>query len=307
MQFSVVIPCYNAERWIGDALRSVQRQTVAPHEIVVVDDGSTDNSVEQIESSGVDVTLIHTKRANGAGARNAGIEVATGDWIAFLDADDVWYEGHLERAAELMDTSSDVAYLSHADSFLDESFGHPNVQHPLPWRLTQPTTGLSHRQFVEMFAGNTWFNTPACVIQRDRLISVGALDVSQVRRHDIDMWLRVIHDCTWTYDTVVTTAYRSNSSGSISRNIANREYYFLRACLKNLERYQGSELESLVSLTSRRAMSAAFTDGDAEDRCRARELAWDHLPVSLKVLFRVMGVCPACFALVNRLRRRWIF
>lgn len=94
MEISVVIPCYNAGRWIVDALRSVVAQTYQPHEIIVVDDVSSDDSVEKIQSCGIKVKLLHTQRANGAGARNVGIRQVTGDWIAFLDADDIWKNGY---------------------------------------------------------------------------------------------------------------------------------------------------------------------------------------------------------------------
>src|SRR4029077_7504501 len=102
MRISVVIPCHNAGRWIGTALRSVSEQSQQADEIIVIDDGSTDASVFEIEKANVPVKLLRVNFGNAAAYRNAGIDAAPGDWIALLDADDVWYPNHLARAAELL-------------------------------------------------------------------------------------------------------------------------------------------------------------------------------------------------------------
>jgi GT2 family glycosyltransferase len=85
---SVVIPCHNGSRWIRQAVESVLNQTASILEIIVVDDGSTDNSAEVISTCGERVRLIQGNWHNGNAARNAGLSVATGEWIQFLDADD---------------------------------------------------------------------------------------------------------------------------------------------------------------------------------------------------------------------------
>src|SRR5262245_6150649 len=115
MRISVIIPCHNAGRWIADTLRSVAAQTYPAHEVIVIDDASTDNSIAEVGRSGVPVTLLHVVARNAAAARNAGIEAASGDWIALLDADDVWYPNHLARAVELLSNSDDVALMCNHD------------------------------------------------------------------------------------------------------------------------------------------------------------------------------------------------
>src|SRR4051794_15574201 len=115
MKISVIIPCHNAGRWIATALRSIARQTYSAFEIIVIDDASADDSLAQIGRSGVPVTLLHTSARNAAVSRNAGIEASRGDWIALLDADDIWYENHLARAVELLSDSDDVALMCNHD------------------------------------------------------------------------------------------------------------------------------------------------------------------------------------------------
>ena len=100
---SVVVPCYNAERYIGATLDAVLAQTGAELEVIVVDDGSRDGSAARVERDYPQVRLIRRANAGVAAARNTGIEAATGDWIAFCDADDIWLPGKLAAQFEAMD------------------------------------------------------------------------------------------------------------------------------------------------------------------------------------------------------------
>src|SRR6516165_2274286 len=98
------------------------------------------------EESGISVRLLRVSARNAAVARNAGIETASGDWIALLDADDVWYPNHLARAAELLSKTSDVAFMSSHDWI-----GLQGELLPLPeefrCKLTAPCSGMDVEQF----------------------------------------------------------------------------------------------------------------------------------------------------------------
>ena len=97
---SVIIPVYNAEKYVKQAIDSVKKQTYTNYEIIVIDDCSTDNSVSKIE--GVDIFIKLKKNSGAAIARNKGIQVAKGEYIAFLDADDIWMENKLEEQVNFM-------------------------------------------------------------------------------------------------------------------------------------------------------------------------------------------------------------
>lgn len=97
MRVSVVIPCYNRAGILGRAIRSALAQTVVPDEIIVVDDGSRDESVAVARGFGDRVRVIEQPNGGAAAARNRGIAAAQGDWIAFLDSDDEWNSDKLER------------------------------------------------------------------------------------------------------------------------------------------------------------------------------------------------------------------
>lgn len=95
-KISVVIPCYNAERYIAVTLRSVLSQGWPELEVIVVDDGSTDGSATIVENEFPAVTLLRQRNSGVAAARNRGLTHSSGEWIAFIDSDDYWLPGKLQ-------------------------------------------------------------------------------------------------------------------------------------------------------------------------------------------------------------------
>lgn len=98
---SVVIPCYNAAAFLPETIQSVLAQTLLPCEVLVVDDGSSDRSAEVAASFGGIVRVIRQQNAGECAARNRGLEESRGDWVAFLDADDIWEPTKLEKQLEM--------------------------------------------------------------------------------------------------------------------------------------------------------------------------------------------------------------
>jgi glycosyltransferase involved in cell wall biosynthesis len=97
---SCVVAVYNGERYLREALDSILAQTYRPLEVIVVDDGSTDGTAALAASYGAAITLLRQARGGHAAARNRGIEAARGDFVAFLDADDLWHAEKLTRQVE---------------------------------------------------------------------------------------------------------------------------------------------------------------------------------------------------------------
>src|SRR5262245_42603459 len=97
-RFSAVIPCYNGLPYITRAIESVLHQDYAAHEILVVDDGSTDGTSEALKQYAGRIKVIRIRNSGAAAARNAAIAEATGDYLAFLDSDDVWFRDKLRVA-----------------------------------------------------------------------------------------------------------------------------------------------------------------------------------------------------------------
>ncbi len=105
---SVVIPCYNAAAYLRETIESVLAQSVPAREVLVIDDGSTDTSAEIAESYGSPVRVIRQANQGESVARNRGIDESQGDWVAFLDADDLWLPDKLERQLAAAREQQDV-------------------------------------------------------------------------------------------------------------------------------------------------------------------------------------------------------
>jgi glycosyltransferase involved in cell wall biosynthesis len=141
---SVIIPVYNGERYLVEAIESVLGQTYQPLDVIVVDDGSTDGSVGIAHGFGSSVRYCFQANAGLGAARNHGVRVARGSFFAFLDADDVWLEDKLARQMEAFNR----------DSGLDMAFGYvrqfvsPDVN-----QLSQTTLRLDAEVLSGYFAG----------------------------------------------------------------------------------------------------------------------------------------------------------
>jgi glycosyltransferase involved in cell wall biosynthesis len=111
MNVSVVIPAYNGERFVVDAVNAALAQTLPPHEIVVVNDGSRDGTLEVLRGFGDRIRVIDQPNGGVQAARNRGIAAATGNWIALCDQDDLWSPAYLERAAALVAAAPHVDFV----------------------------------------------------------------------------------------------------------------------------------------------------------------------------------------------------
>lgn len=190
---SVVIPAYNAGPYIGRAIESVLNQTVLPAEILIVDDGSTDNTIEVVGSYGNRVRLIEQANAGASAARNAGIEAATGEWIAFLDGDDEWIPEKLERQIELLARHPDLVWAmsNYFTCFCDPT--HRRTVHD-QGRSEKRLAGREYYEdYFDAYKAGTSGNTNTMLIRRDVLFEAGLFRVDQPRMNDEDMWFRIAY------------------------------------------------------------------------------------------------------------------
>ncbi len=128
MKITAVIPSYNNADFIADAINSILRQTQPVDEIIVIDDGSTDNTEQIVQALSADIIYFKQENRGPSAARNQGIKLAKGDWIAFLDADDQWVQnkietqlGNLERYPELRLLTADMTEIDKHGQVLTKS------------------------------------------------------------------------------------------------------------------------------------------------------------------------------------------
>jgi glycosyltransferase involved in cell wall biosynthesis len=121
VRFSAVIPSYNRSALVSRAIASALSQSYPPAEIVVVDDGSTDDTEQIVHGFGGNVRYVWQENGGGARARNRGVREATGEWVAFLDSDDVWAPAHLEGLARAIAATQGNAAVYFDDMALPDS------------------------------------------------------------------------------------------------------------------------------------------------------------------------------------------
>jgi glycosyltransferase involved in cell wall biosynthesis len=180
---SVVIPAYNAEDCVSRAIRSVLQQTIAPHEILVIDDGSTDHTRVVAGRFGNPVRVLSQRHAGAAQARNIGIRVSAGDIIAFLDADDEWLNVKLEKQLALHDGRSIALSYCRSNEFdiLGNDLGDTFNARPL-----QRGTGV----WRDLLCAN-FIATPTVMADRALLMAVGGFDVTLKVGEDQDLWIKL--------------------------------------------------------------------------------------------------------------------
>jgi glycosyltransferase involved in cell wall biosynthesis len=179
---SVVIPAFNAEGTIIEALESVGAQTVAADEVIVVDDVSSDNTVATIRNSGRACRLIERKENGGpATARNEGIRHASAEWIAFLDGDDAWLPWRLDVQLRLAQAQPGVA------AWCGDTIG-------LDGELLDPGNldrAQSRRIELEEFVRHNPIATSTVLVKKAVLDDVGGFDESFRGPEDYDLWMRI--------------------------------------------------------------------------------------------------------------------
>jgi len=193
MTISVVIPAYNSAKYIRRAIDSVLAQTRRPDEIIVADDGSTDDTTGVVETYGSDVRLIHQENAGASVARNAGINAATSEWIAFLDSDDEWLPEKLQLQSELLSRNRQLVWTT--ANFIYCHCGQN--QHSQKLDEAKGRTLLNGRDFFEDYfdaftkAAAGWTGT--MIVKRSVLIEAGLFRPGQLRFNDEDMWWRIAY------------------------------------------------------------------------------------------------------------------
>lgn len=216
MRISVVIPNYNRESLIGETLSNLLAQSLPPDEIIVVDDGSTDNSVRVIRSFGSPVKLVEQKKQGPGAARNAGLRMATGEFIQFQDSDDLYSLNKLESQAKLLEqTGADVVFGPWSHVFIHNrelKFQTCVLQQSLP----PATINLACWQ---MRGWSTVFQS--LMFRRSFLAGTGGYETDMRYGEDMEFFFRLLLQSprvTFSADTL--TLYRVNSSNNLSEDMA---------------------------------------------------------------------------------------
>ncbi|MBU7583568.1 MAG: glycosyltransferase family 2 protein [Nostoc sp. TH1S01] len=210
---SVVIPAYNAAQFLPDAIASVQQQTFADWELLIVNDGSTDDTIEVIreyQKNSDRIHLINQPNQGVSTARNHGVENSQGQIIAFLDADDQWYPDKLSQ------------HLTHLQS--NPRLGVSFAQVEILNQTSEPTGQISSSRLTQLkpeyfLSENPTTTTSNWVIRKEVFTQVGGFSPEMSYSEDLEWLLRVICTTDWQIAGInqVLTRYRTSSSGLSSQ------------------------------------------------------------------------------------------
>ena len=182
---SVIIPAYNAAEFMGETLDSVFAQTFTDYEVIVINDGSSDTAeLEQVlRRYPPNLRYIKQENQGAAAARNAGLRAAAGEFVAFLDGDDTWLPGFLQRQMELLNsTNADLVF---ADALL---FGDSPLDGRTFMQVDPPRGEVTAENLL---AVRVTVLTSTVLSRKAPILDVGMFDVSLRRGQDFDLWLRL--------------------------------------------------------------------------------------------------------------------
>src|ERR1039458_7717935 len=185
MSISVVIPAYNAFAFIAETLDSVLQQTFPPDEILVIDDGSTDDTASIAESFGPPVRVFRRPNSRQGASRNFGVQKASCEWIAFIDADDLWEPNKLERQMTELAShpEADLCYTDH------ERFAIEGRE----LRYFTKIPFCSPDQLGRLLFQRCAFQLSSVIVRRSTFLEVGGFATDFKVCEDWDLWLRLFN------------------------------------------------------------------------------------------------------------------
>lgn len=242
---SITLPCYNGEAYIGEAIESILNQTHPNFELVIVNDGSTDNTKKVIQQYLYDnrIKFIESKNNKGLSeARNKTIEESTGEYIGFIDCDDRWLPDKLEKQLKYLENNEDVDFV-HSDVYHIDSTGKIIGQR----KNKVPHDNATKKEFLKrLFLGN--FIIQITVLARRKSFEkAGLFDPKLKVSPDYDMWLRIAKEFNTGYIEAPLAKKRyheNNLSGNYTQMFKDWQIILSKTINNNphLERYKKKRL-----------------------------------------------------------------
>lgn len=289
LNISVVIPLYNKQAEIEATLRSVLEQTLSPLEIIVVDDGSTDDGAAVVERVGGErVRLVRQQNRGVSAARNRGIELSRGEYIAFLDGDDRWHPDYLQSVADLIARHPDCG--AYGTAF------HIDCDGELTEAATPQVEGI-----VDFFAESMqrYVLIPsAATLRRDLLLEVGGFPNGMRMGEDQFVWTKVARRSKVAFMPMPLVIYsRSASNRSAASYRAEQTIYSFEQLYEPGAEDLSNEYIARVALG--KAIVESVSGGEKRAREVARFFAYNKLSRRLLWRLRLLNIMPLFM-------RRWL-
>lgn len=243
---SVVIPVFNGAEFVADALRSVLAQTLAPLEIIVINDGSTDQTASVLAEFSGRITVVQQANRGLPATRNVGAQLARGTWLAFLDADDTWMPAKLERQmARALEVDAALIY---TDRFNVGARGDlPDVQ-----SAVQPL--YEGDVFEDLLRGNH-VTVTSVMVRREVFDALGGFNEQLRAAEDWDLWIRVAasYPVAAVHEPLVSYRFHSGMMSSDPRRMQKARWQVVRSGLDSLRgrRLSSAQRRQILAVTAR--------------------------------------------------------
>lgn len=211
---SVIIPVFNCIEFLDECLASVFGQGYDALEIIAVDDGSTDGSIERLESYGDRIRLVRQSHKGPAAARNAGVAASSGEYIAFIDADDVWLPGKLQAQLDYMaeHPAIKIVYGRHIHWPANSDGSYPAAL-PFAASAGPKTTPSPSGWIYPQMLVDSYVHIITALIRREVFDHLNGFDGSFGKGSDYDFWLRASYDFEIHFVEQAAALYRDNPGG----------------------------------------------------------------------------------------------
>lgn len=295
--FSIIIPLYNKENLILNTLSTVLAQSYQDYEIVIVNDGSTDNSVAEVEKvKDLRIRLIHQQNAGVSAARNRGVEEAKGELIAFLDADDAWDPEYLETQYRLSRQYPDCTVFACNYVFRDTAGKTiPTILRRLPF---SGEDGILVNYFEVACYSHPPLWTSAVIVRKAALQSIGGFPVGVKSGEDLLTWARLsikgriafckrplaIYNLGQGYDYSHLPPRRQDRNDPVGRSLL--QLYKSHPSVIGLRHY--------ISHWHRMRASVAIRFGERWETVREVMIGLYYNPLNVRLMmFFLLAICPA--------------
>ncbi|NJL78661.1 MAG: glycosyltransferase [Richelia sp. RM2_1_2] len=236
MSISVIVPVFNGERTIEETIKSILNQTFSNIEIIIINDGSTDTTLEILENIyDSRIKIFSYPNAGLSVSRNRGISQAKGEYISFIDADDLWTADKLELQWQVLQSNSQAAVAYSWTDYIDESGKFIKSGRRIK---------VNGDAFRKLLITNFLENGSNPLIRQQALEKVGGFDESLAAAEDKDMWLRLAANYEFVCVEKPQILYRT-STNSMSTNLKRQETASLKVIERGFSYPQAEKLQHL--------------------------------------------------------------
>ncbi|MFA5309348.1 MAG: glycosyltransferase [Dehalococcoidales bacterium] len=313
---SIIMPTYNRAGFLKEAIESVLNQTCGDYTLIIVDDGSTDNTREVVESfNDPRIRYIYKENGGVSSARNAGIKASDGEYVAFLDSDDIWLPENLEVKIKMLDAHPEAGLICSDSLVFEDSTGAVlgTTWGNKKFKYSANPTQASRQPLKELLFRSCFIQPPATIVRRRVFDTAGYFDEALATHEDWDIFIRIVQRFPIEVIDMPLLKVRRHST-SLSESQEKMYLGSVAAILKLI--HNGTVTGDGLKLLKERLALEHFRYGrralDSGKQATAKTALWAgiklspwHLKIYIYLIFSILGsrefqAIKSCKKLINR-------